>query len=63
MRAVGMANGRNPVAVVVPCHRVIEKNGQLGGYSSGLPRKRFLLQLEGVHVSGDDVRPGQLELL
>jgi methylated-DNA-[protein]-cysteine S-methyltransferase len=63
MRAVGMANGRNPVAVVVPCHRVIEKNGQLGGYSSGLERKRFLLQLEGVHVSGDDVRPGQLELL
>jgi O-6-methylguanine DNA methyltransferase len=63
MRAVGMANGRNPVAVVVPCHRVIEKGGLLGGYSSGLQRKRYLLQLEGVQVSGDDVRAGQLQLL
>ena len=62
-RAVGMANGRNPIAVVVPCHRVIEKNGQLGGYSSGLKRKRYLLALEGVDVSGDEVRAGQLQLL
>jgi methylated-DNA-[protein]-cysteine S-methyltransferase len=62
-RAVGMANGRNPVAVIVPCHRVVEKNSQLGGYSSGLTRKRFLLGLEGVDVSGEHVLPGQLPLL
>jgi methylated-DNA-[protein]-cysteine S-methyltransferase len=63
MRAVGMANGRNPIAVVIPCHRVVEKGGNLGGYSSGLPLKRFLLGLEGVDVAGDVVRPGQLTLI
>lgn len=63
MRAVGMANGRNPIAVIVPCHRVVEKSSQLGGYSSGLARKRYLLVLEGVDVSGERVRPGQLPLL
>jgi methylated-DNA-[protein]-cysteine S-methyltransferase len=63
MRAVGLANGSNPLAVVVPCHRVIAKSGQLGGYSSGLARKRFLLALEGVEVHGDDVSAGQLPLL
>lgn len=47
-RAVGTANGRNPVAIIVPCHRVINANGGLGGYSSGLDRKRFLLALEGI---------------
>jgi methylated-DNA-[protein]-cysteine S-methyltransferase len=62
-RAVGTANGRNTLAVIVPCHRVVEKNSQLGGYSSGLTRKRFLLALEGVDVSGEHVRPGQLPLL
>ena len=45
-RAVGAANGRNPVAVIVPCHRVIGANGSLTGYGGGLPRKRFLLDLE-----------------
>ncbi len=45
-RAVGMANGRNPVAVIVPCHRVIGSNGSLTGYGGGLERKRFLLELE-----------------
>jgi len=45
-RAVGLANGRNPVAVIVPCHRVIGANGQLTGFGGGLPRKRFLLELE-----------------
>lgn len=63
MRAVGMANGKNPIAVVVPCHRVVEKDFQLGGYSSGLARKRFLLELEGVRIVGDVVRPGQLTLI
>jgi methylated-DNA-[protein]-cysteine S-methyltransferase len=45
-RAVGLANGRNPVAVIVPCHRVIGANGALTGFGGGLPRKRFLLDLE-----------------
>lgn len=46
-RAVGRANGQNRVAIVVPCHRVIEKTGGLRGYGGGLDRKRFLLELEG----------------
>ena len=45
-RAVGLANGRNPVAVIVPCHRVIGADGSLTGYGGGLERKRFLLELE-----------------
>jgi methylated-DNA-[protein]-cysteine S-methyltransferase len=47
MRAVGMANGANPVSVVVPCHRVIGADGTLTGYGGGLPRKRWLLHHEG----------------
>jgi methylated-DNA-[protein]-cysteine S-methyltransferase len=45
-RAVGLANGRNPIAVVVPCHRVIGADGSLTGYGGGLERKRWLLELE-----------------
>jgi len=45
-RAVGLANGRNPVAVIVPCHRVIGADGGLTGYGGGLERKRVLLDLE-----------------
>ena len=45
-RAVGLANGRNPVAVIVPCHRVIAADGSLGGYGGGLDRKVHLLGLE-----------------
>jgi len=45
-RAVGLANGSNPVAVIVPCHRVIGANGTLTGYGGGLERKRLLLELE-----------------
>ena len=45
-QAVGAANGRNPVAIVVPCHRVIGSNGSLVGYAGGLDRKRYLLALE-----------------
>jgi len=45
-RAVGLANGRNPVAVIVPCHRVIGADGTLTGYGGGLERKQFLLDLE-----------------
>lgn len=47
-RAVGHANGRNPLAIVVPCHRVIAADGTLGGYAGGLDLKRRLLALEGV---------------
>lgn len=45
-RAVGLANGSNPLAIVVPCHRVIGADGSLTGYAGGLDRKRFLLGLE-----------------
>jgi methylated-DNA-[protein]-cysteine S-methyltransferase len=45
-RAVGLANGRNPISIIVPCHRVIGANGSLTGYGGGLERKRFLLDLE-----------------
>jgi methylated-DNA-[protein]-cysteine S-methyltransferase len=45
-RAVGLANGRNPIAVIVPCHRVIGANGTLTGFGGGLPRKRWLLDHE-----------------
>ncbi|WP_296599591.1 methylated-DNA--[protein]-cysteine S-methyltransferase [Phenylobacterium sp.] len=47
VRAVGLANGSNPVALVVPCHRVIGSNGALTGYGGGLHRKRWLLEHEG----------------
>jgi methylated-DNA-[protein]-cysteine S-methyltransferase len=45
-RAVGLANGKNPISIVVPCHRVIGTDGSLTGYGGGLDRKRFLLALE-----------------
>lgn len=45
-RAVGLANGRNPIAIIVPCHRVIGADGTLTGYGGGLERKRALLELE-----------------
>lgn len=47
-RAVGAANGQNPIAVIVPCHRVIGADGSLTGFGGGLPRKRWLLSHEGV---------------
>lgn len=47
-RAVGNANGKNPLVIVQPCHRVIGANGKLGGFLSGLYRKEFLLKLEGI---------------
>jgi methylated-DNA-[protein]-cysteine S-methyltransferase len=45
-RAVGLANGRNPIAIVIPCHRVIGADGSLTGFGGGVERKRFLLELE-----------------
>ena len=51
VRAVGQANSRNPIGIVIPCHRVIAADGGLGGYAGGLPRKRRLLVLEGVLIA------------
>ncbi len=45
-RAVGMANGKNPISIIVPCHRVIGSNGTLTGYAGGLDKKKYLLNLE-----------------
>ena len=47
-QAVGQAVGRNPLSVIVPCHRVVGKNGSLTGYAGGLEKKRELLKLEGI---------------
>ena len=52
VRAVGAAVGRNPVSIIVPCHRVMGANGALTGYAGGLDRKSALLRLEGVHLEG-----------
>jgi methylated-DNA-[protein]-cysteine S-methyltransferase len=52
-RAVGLANGRNPIAIIVPCHRVIGADGSLTGYGGGLPRKRWLLAHEGLQSRFD----------
>ncbi len=49
-RAVGQANHDNPIAIVVPCHRVLTSGGKLGGYGGGLPTKEFLLRLEGARL-------------
>jgi len=53
VRAVGLANGRNPLPIVLPCHRVIGTSGHLVGYGGGMPVKRALLELEGVALEGD----------
>ncbi|WP_211315187.1 methylated-DNA--[protein]-cysteine S-methyltransferase [Photobacterium lipolyticum] len=47
VRAVGLANGKNPISIIVPCHRVIGKNGKLTGYAGGIERKERLLKHEG----------------
>jgi methylated-DNA-[protein]-cysteine S-methyltransferase len=52
VRAVGAANGSNPVAIIVPCHRVIGSSGKLTGYGGGLPLKKRLLELEGAWSMG-----------
>jgi methylated-DNA-[protein]-cysteine S-methyltransferase len=51
-RAVGLANGRNPIAVIVPCHRVIGADGSLTGFGGGIPRKQWLLAHEGFPANG-----------
>lgn len=52
MRAVGLANGRNPIAIIIPCHRVIGASGKLVGYAGGLTRKSWLLQHEAAQSIG-----------
>jgi methylated-DNA-[protein]-cysteine S-methyltransferase len=58
-RAVGLANGRNPISILVPCHRVIGADGSLTGYGGGLERKQWLLAHEGLHQFG---RPAKISL-
>jgi methylated-DNA-[protein]-cysteine S-methyltransferase len=58
IRAVGLANGRNPISIIVPCHRVVGSNGSLTGYAGGLERKRLLLDLE----AKETIPQGQLSL-
>ena len=57
-RAVGAANGRNPISIIVPCHRVVGSDGSLTGFAAGLDAKRYLLTLEGAAV----VRPKRLDI-
>lgn len=52
VRAVGNANGKNPIAIVIPCHRIIGSTGNLVGYAGGLWRKKWLLDFEGNQISG-----------
>ena len=61
-RAVGLANGQNPIAIVVPCHRVIGKTGALTGYAGGLARKRWLLDHEkGTELTSSRLAPSATE--
>ncbi|MES2658080.1 MAG: methylated-DNA--[protein]-cysteine S-methyltransferase [Verrucomicrobiota bacterium] len=59
VRAVGAANGRNPVSIIAPCHRVIGSNGKLTGFAGGLDAKSRLLKIEGIDASSDE---GQFDL-
>lgn len=62
VRAVGTANGQNPVPVVIPCHRVVRSDGTLGGYGGGLDRKRWLLDHERARLAGPATAAGQRPL-
>ena len=61
-RAVGNAVGENPVAIVIPCHRVVRGDGGIGGFGGGLPRKRILLNVEGVLESSEGVPEKGIDL-
>jgi methylated-DNA-[protein]-cysteine S-methyltransferase len=58
-RAAGAATGRNPLAIVVPCHRIVASNGALTGYAGGLARKRFLLAHEGTGIGDGSPEPSR----
>ncbi len=62
VRAVGAANGRNPISIIVPCHRVIGSNQSLTGYAGGLERKAWLLKHEGIHFKEDASDDRQADL-
>ncbi|HUO60880.1 MAG TPA: methylated-DNA--[protein]-cysteine S-methyltransferase [Candidatus Acidoferrales bacterium] len=62
-RAVGQANHHNPIAIIVPCHRVITSTRELGGYGGGLSTKEFLLKLEGARFRGKRVEQQQLSFV
>ena len=62
MRAVGAANGRNPISIIAPCHRVIGASGKLTGFAGGLKAKADLLHLEGLALGFQDARPGATPL-
>ena len=62
-RAVGAANGSNPLPIIVPCHRVIGSNGALTGFGGGLPAKVFLLRLEGLAIADSTAQPAQQRVL
>ena len=51
-RAVGMANNKNPIPIIIPCHRVVGGNGKLVGYAGGLDKKEYLLEVENCNISG-----------
>ena len=53
-QAVGGANGRNPISIIVPCHRVIASSGKLTGYAGGIERKLWLLEHEGIYVKASN---------
>jgi len=52
-RAIGTANARNPLPIIIPCHRIITKNGKLGGYAGGLKMKKYLLEFEKNNLNSD----------
>jgi methylated-DNA-[protein]-cysteine S-methyltransferase len=62
VRAVGAANGRNPISIIVPCHRVIGASGELTGFAGGLEAKACLLSLEGVNVKNNGSNAKQLKM-
>ena len=57
-RAVGMANNKNPIAIVIPCHRVIGKNGELTGYAGGMDVKSYLIKLEYDNIKNNSTFTG-----